>query len=321
MPQLKSAHALVKVMGSSVNPKDVECVEPICLLFRLASGIPFRCSSGTLGGDSILNGDCSGVVVAAGDSCPGIEAGDEVWGFCSGAYAEYALASCDLIRPKPTKLTFIDAGSLPGVAVTAVEVFTATGAPWTPEDNKTVVITAGQGGTGFIAVQVAKMLGAARVITAATGAGIPMLKSLGADVIIDYHKQELFAALKNDTVDVVFDNHGAVGTADSAMPSLRAGGVFLLLTGGGKGKLSENAKAGVKQMQFPIFKPSGHVLDVLADGFNKGLLRPRVIETFSLSEVPQAFTRSTGHGVLGKIAVDPSNSSASKDEEAAMLVV
>jgi len=311
----------VKVMGSSVNPKDVECVEPICLLFPLKSDIPFRCSKGILGGDSTLNGDCSGVVVAAGDGCPGIKVGDEVFGFCLGAYAEYALASCDLIRPKPKNLTFVDAGSLPGVAVTGVQVFTAMGAPWEPSDNKTIVITAGQGGTGYIAVQIAKMLGAARVITAATGAGIPLVKSLGADVVIDYHKQELFDALKNDTVDVVFDNIGAVGTADSAMHALRAGGFFLLLTGGGQGTLSKHPKAGVKQVQFPIFTPSGHSLDVLADGFSKGLLRPLTFATFSLSEVPQAFTRSTGHGILGKIAVDPSNASALLQEEPAALVV
>ena len=74
------------------------------------------------------------------------------------------------------------------------------GAPWT--SKPTVVVTAGQGGTGFIGVQLAKALGAGTVITAATGDGI---------VVVDYHEQNIFDTLGNDTVDVVFDNLGFPG--------------------------------------------------------------------------------------------------------------
>jgi len=322
VPTPASGQVLVKMYGSSVNPKDVECVEPICLLFWLRKDIPFRCSKGTLGGDSILGGDGSGVVAATGEGCSGVKVGDEVWGFFLSAYAEYALAPCNLVRPKPKSLNFVDAGTIPGVGLTSLEVFSKAGAPWKRSDNVTVVVTAGQGGTGFMAIQTAKLLGAARVITAASGAGIEMVKSLGADVVIDYHKQEIFDVLTNNTVDVVFDNIGASGTADGAMHAIRPGGTFVLLTGGGKGTLSKQPKEGVKQIATGIFTPSGSGLDTLADAFDKGLLRPHTFQTYGLSEVPQAFSRSLAHGVFGKIAVAPNNVTgiARASEESALII-
>jgi len=195
VPRPSSGQVLVKMSGSSVNPRDVDCVEPICVLFPLKPGLPFRCYEGTIGGDSILGGDGSGVVVATGEGCPDLQVGDGVWGFFSGAYAEYAVGPCNLVRPKPKTLNFVDAGTIPGVGNTAIDIFTRAGAPWKASDNITVVVTAGQGGTGFIAVQVAKALGAARVVTAATGEGIDLMKSFGVDVVIDYHQQELFDAV------------------------------------------------------------------------------------------------------------------------------
>merc|ERR1711959_567825 len=104
--------------------------------------------------------------------------------------------------------------------------------------NLSVVVTSGQGGTGFMAVPLAKALGATRVITAASGSGIDFVKSLGADVVIDYHKQKLSDALPTDSVDIVFDNFGAKGTADEMMHAIRSGGAFVVLPGGNRGKIS-----------------------------------------------------------------------------------
>lgn len=318
VPHPASGQVLVQMKGSSVNPKDVDCVEPICLLFPLKPSIPFRCSHGTLGGDSVLGGDGSGVVAAIGEGCSDLKVGDEVWGFFLGAYAEYAVAPCNLVRPKPKTLSFIDAGTIPGVGNTAIEIFKRSGAPWKLSQNITVVVTAGQGGTGVLAVQVAKLLGATRVITAASGEGIELMKSLKVDVVIDYHKEELFQALSNNSVDVVFDNIGNAGNADNAMRTIRPGGTFVLLTGGGKGTLSKHPKQGVKQFESGIFTPSGNALDELAAGFDNGALHPHTFQKYGLSAVPEAFTRILGHGVFGKIAIAPDESFAS--EELAVIV-
>jgi len=256
--------------------------------------------------------------MATGEGCSDLKIGDEVWGFFLGAYAEYAVGPCNLVRPKPKTLNFTDAGTIPGVGNTAIDILKRAGAPWKPSQNITVVVTAGQGGTGFIAVQVAKLLGATTVITAATGAGIDLMKTLGVDVVVDYHKEEIFATLANNTVDVVFDNIGSAGNADKAMHAIRPGGVFVLLTGAVKGTLSKHPKQDVKQFETGIFTPSGSALDELAAGFDAGSLRPHTFQKFGLSEVPEAFTRILGHGVLGKISIVPDEALTS--EELSMIV-
>merc|ERR1711904_721070 len=132
----------------------------------------------------------------------------------------------------------------------------------------TVVITSGQGGTGFLGIQIAKALGAARVITAATEPNIGLMKQLGADVVIDYHKQDLFDALPDNSVDIVYDNFGVPGTADKAMPKMRSNGTFLVLMGGNGGKVSSHPKPGVHQVSFGMMAASKKDLDILRLMFN-----------------------------------------------------
>merc|ERR1712209_396502 len=128
------------------------------------------------------------------------------------------------------------AGTIPTIGLTALQLFQKSGAPWT--SNPSVVVTSGQGGTGYMAIQLAKTLGAANVTTAATGPGIEMVTALGADNVVDYEEEDIFDALANDSVDIVCDNFGFPGTADKALRVLRSGGTYILLPGGHGGSLS-----------------------------------------------------------------------------------
>ena len=119
----------------------------------------------------------AGVVVAVGEDCD-LMYGSEVWGIVQGAYAQDALATCSLTTLKPFSLSLGEAGTIPIVGGTSLQCLQEAGAPWT--SKPTVVVMAGQGGTGFIGVQLAKALGAGTVITAATGDGIVFVKGLGA---------------------------------------------------------------------------------------------------------------------------------------------
>merc|ERR1712135_277888 len=112
---------------------------------------------------------------------------------------------------------------------TSLQRLQKTGAPWA--SKPTVVVTSGQGGTGFIGIQLAKALGAGTVITAATGDGISYVKGLGADVVVDYREQDIFDTLGN-------------GTADKALRTVRSGGTYILLPGGDGGVLSNQTKSG-----------------------------------------------------------------------------
>merc|ERR1711935_759174 len=281
---------LLRMHAASVNPVNVDLVEPECATI-------FACSKGTIGNDG------AGTVTTVGANCSGLKPGDAVWGFPTGAYAQYAVVNCGAAGPKPSSLSFEDAGSLPVVATTALQCVHAAGMP-SSKKNLTVVVTSGQGGTGFMMIQIAKALGATRVITAATGAGIAFVKGIGADQVVDYHQQTLAEALPTDSVDIVIDNLGVPGTADKIMPAIRSGGTFLVLMGGNRGTISKHPKNGVKQVQFGLAQTRRTDLDELKGLFEQGKLEARTMKPiYTLAEVPAGFNRLRSHGVLGKIVI------------------
>merc|ERR1711865_365185 len=107
---------------------------------------------------------------------------------------------------------------------------------------------------------------------------------------------------ENDSVDIVFDNHGAQGTADQIMHAIRPGGAFQVLNGGGGGRPSENPKEGVTQSSCNY----GNHLDSLKSMFEQEMISARTMQQrYNLAEVPAAFTRARSRGVLGKISVCP----------------
>lgn len=293
---LSDGQVLVAVHGSSVNPCDVDYIE---------LGI------GCNGGKDALGMDLAGTVVAVGPGCTRLKIGSEVWadgggtkGF-TGSMAQYVVADEAATGIKPPTLNFTEAGTLPLVGLTSLEMLQKTGAPWS-KPNLTVAITSGSGGTGFVAVQLAKRaFGAGRVITAASGAAnIALMKTLGADVVIDYKVSDIFAALPDNSVDIVIDNYGAKGEADRAMPKIRSGGTYLLLPGGGGGTLSKHPKQGVTQINFGYTSSSDHKqLDLLAGYVAAGELQPHVFQRFQLKDAAQAFALSKTGGVVGKVAV------------------
>jgi len=277
--------ALIKMTASSVNPSDLDIVEG-----------SFGRLFGTLGADF------AGEVVEVGPLCGKLAVGDKVWGCSKGTYSEYAIVFCALTGKLGT-VSPADVGTLPEVGMTSAEALKKTGAPWDPAKNLTVVVTSGSGGTGFVGIQIAKAYGAGKIITATSGAAnIAFVKSLGADQVVDYHQQEIFSALQNNTVDIVYDNFGAPGTADRAMPKLKAGGTFVFLPGK-NGALSKHPKPGVKQINYGLMTPSVETLDELLGMYLSGALKPHVQASFLLANVSGAFEVSAGRGVVGKLAI------------------
>lgn len=291
VPSVHLNTVLIKIQSSSVNPVNIDLVE-------------YPHSTGLIGTD--VSGEV--VAVGGGPDCDHLQQGSEVWSFVnSGAYAEYVVAPCKATGLRPASLSAVDAGTMPCVAVTSIECLIATGAPWVNRTNVTVAITSGQGGTGFIGIQLAKALSAAHVVTAASGDGIAFVKSLGADLVIDYTKQELFDALADNSVDIVYDNYGAKGTADKAMHAIRPGGVYLVMDTGGGGTISKHPKTGVTQISFGVADLSDHVtgLDKLKILFDTGKLVPHTQAQYNLSGVPTAFNVDSSGKVLGKLAIVP----------------
>jgi NADPH:quinone reductase-like Zn-dependent oxidoreductase len=311
VPTPKSGEALIRINASSVNPSDVDIV--------------------SLGGcDKGCGADISGTVV----QCPGctkLKVGDAVWTNGFGAYAEFITLAEAQVGLKPTNLGFRDAATIPEVGLTSLFSLKRTGSepdtpmppasPWT-KSNVTVVITAGSGGTGFIGIEIAKAYGATHIATATTGeAGIAFVKSLGATIVTDYMKEDIFDVLPADSVDNVYDNYGAEGTADKAMKVLRSGGTYLLMPHGecyskktqGPPCLSANPKPGVRQLNYvtaPDYSSYGlQGLNELKSLFEAAKLTAHIDKSFDLKDVALAFNYSAGPGEggvsghIGKISI------------------
>eukprot|EP01065_Artemidia_motanka_P010490 TRINITY_DN1556_c1_g1_i1.p1 TRINITY_DN1556_c1_g1~~TRINITY_DN1556_c1_g1_i1.p1 ORF type:complete len:359 (+),score=134.11 TRINITY_DN1556_c1_g1_i1:94-1077(+) len=290
-PKPSSGHVLVRMNGSSVNPVDVDLLKDLGAI------------------DGTLGSDLAGTVVEC-NGCTRLKVGDEVWADAAGevgggAYADYVVVTEKQTGLKPTNLNMTQAGSMPLVGMTSLQCLKKAGAPWDAKRNLTVVITSGSGGTGFIGVQLARVYGAGTIVTATTGAdNIALVKSLGADVVTDFKKINIFDALANNSVDVVYDNYGAVGSADRAMPKMKDGSVYVLLPGGQKGALSKHPKPGVTQINFGLTKGGDHTdLDELKGLFEAGKIRPHVMQSFDLAHVSEAYSLSASGTVVGKVAV------------------
>lgn len=135
-------------------------------------------------------------------------------------------------------------------------------------------------------------------------ANIEFCKSMGTDVVVDYHTAGVFDTLADDSVDLVIDNHGARGVADVALRTIRSGGVYILLPGGGGGSLSKKGKQGVTQINYGLTTSAEHAgLDLLKDLFEQHKLRAHVFGSFTLETASEAFALSKAGHVVGKVAV------------------
>jgi len=296
VPEPPPGMVLVGVKASSVNPCDVDYVE-----YRV--GCP--------GGAGTLGMDLSGVIMAVGSNVSRLKVGDAVWADggglpgVTGAMADFALVHESQTGLKPSSLNHTQAGTVPLVALTALELMLKAGAPWSAKGNLTVLVTSGSGGTGTYIVQLAKhAYNATHVVTAASGAGIPYVKALGADVVVDYKVQDVIDAQADGSVDVIVDNYGAKGSADKAMRALRTGGVYILLPGGEGGSLSKHPRPDVTQINFGLTNSSDYtLLDQLATLFDSGALRTHLAAVYPLERAAEAFAASKAGHVIGKVAV------------------
>jgi NADPH:quinone reductase-like Zn-dependent oxidoreductase len=302
VPKPGLGEILIAVNHSSVNPVDWK-------LFEKGQGF-----DAIIHYPHTLGFDISGTVVQC-EKCKRLKVGDEVWadlgmieplnGGELGAYAQYAVAKESQTGLKPEGMSMAEAASLPLVALTSYQALKKTGAPWKPSDgsNFTVLITSGSGGTGFVGIQMAKAFGATFVVTATSKQNIPFCEDQGADLVVDYKTEDVLSAVPDDSLDVVYDNYGAAGTADKAMAKLKAGGVFIYLPGKG-GAVSKNPKKGVKQINFGLCDSSKYAdLDHVKSLADAGHLKAHIDKVFPFQQIKDAFNYSQSGQVVGKISL------------------
>jgi NADPH:quinone reductase len=248
--------------------------------------------------------DAAGTVAATGAGVEGFAVGDKVWAYCRkpvvqwGTYAEFVTMPADAIAPIPGCLEVEQAAAIPLVALTSWQaLFDAANLV----AGQTVLIHAGAGGIGSLAVPLAKGVGATVVATASAG-NHAYVRELGADHVIDYAVEDFVAATRTlfpDGVDVVYETIGGETLARSYRV-LRRGGFLVSIVD--QPLADEAAKADVRHAHVFV-APNGGQLRQIAALFDSGRLRPPTITPMPLAEAAQAQELSRQGHVRGKIVL------------------
>src|SRR5213594_3112387 len=279
---------LVRVRAASVNPYDWHFVEGTPKIMRLM-GVGLRKPK-----DTRLGVDFAGTVEAVGKNVTQFKPGDEVFGGRGGAFAEYVCPRANrAVALKPANLTFEEAASVNIAGITALQALRDKGKV---QPGQKVLINGASGGVGTFAVQIAKSFGA-DVTGVCSTRNVDLVKSLGADHVIDYTKEDFTKSAER--YDVMLDNVGN-RTLSECKSVLTPKGKYVLIGGGGaseQGLLGGLGKAlwamlfskfVNQQMGMMMADPSQKDLTILADMMQSGKLKPVIDRTYKLAEVPQA---------------------------------
>jgi len=298
MPELTDDGVLVRVHASSVNRADWYMqVGP--WVARLGAGLrrPKERVPGT---------DFAGVVEAVGKDVTDFKPGDEVFGGRSAAFAEYVNAR-KTVALKPTNVTFEEAAAAPLAALTALQGLRKAEL----QPGQTVLVNGASGGVGGFGVQVAKALGAGKVTAVCSTRNVEQARSLGADQVIDYTRDDFTCA--GERYDVLFDNAGTRPWSELKRvlnPDGRQLMVGVPMLTSARGLIGHMAAVRIaslgsgRKVVFFITKGNRADMNTLRDLIQSGRVKPLVERTYPLSEAPEALRyMGTGH-VRGKLVID-----------------
>src|SRR5438552_3684030 len=194
LPEVGADDVLIRVHAAAINPADWHFLRGDPLVARLM-GVGLTKPKAPVAGI-----DAAGVVEAVGANVRGLRPGDEVLGFCRGAFAEYACAAANMVVPKPGSLTFEQAAAVPIAATTALRGIREVGEV---KAGQRVLVNGAGGGVGTQAVQIAAALGAEVTGVCSTG-NVELVRSLGAARVVDYATEDFTDG--RILYDVILDN-------------------------------------------------------------------------------------------------------------------
>lgn len=308
-PELCDDDVLVQIHAASVNPVDFK-IRDGKLRFILPYRLPF-----------ILGNDLAGVVVRVGSRVQRFKPGDEIYARPDeeriGAFAEFIAINEAAVANKPTKLTMEEAASIPLVGLTVWQALVERASL---KAGQKVFIPAGSGGIGTFAIQLAKHLGAFVATTTST-ANLDWVQRLGADIVIDYTKDD-FETIVHD-YDVVLDTLGGE-TQNKSLRVLRPGGKLISIVGppdpdfakkiGANWflqlamrllsyRIRKRAKRHQVSYSFLFMRPSGEQLREIRRLIDAGIIRPVVDRVFPFESTKEALAYiEKGHS-KGKVVI------------------
>jgi NADPH:quinone reductase-like Zn-dependent oxidoreductase len=308
-PVLREDEVLLQVNAASVNQLDSKIKTGE---FKLI--LPYKLPV-------VLGHDVAGTVVRAGPRVRRFKVGDEVYArlddFRIGAFAELAAVKEDSLAIKPKRLTMEEAASIPLVGLTAWQALIEMAKL---KKGQKVFVQAGSGGVGTFAIQLAKRFGATVATTTST-ANVELVKGLGADVIIDYKKDDYENILRD--YDVVLHSQDAK-TLEKSLRVLRPGGKLISISGPPDPAFANEIGAswfvklairalsyGIRRkakrrnvsFSFLFMKPSGSQLQEIASLIDSGAIRPVVDRVFPFTETNEAMAYVETGRAKGKVVV------------------
>jgi NADPH:quinone reductase-like Zn-dependent oxidoreductase len=250
--------------------------------------------------DFVVGLDCAGVVEAVGKGVTRFKPGDEVYGECRGSCAEYAVAKEGAIAPKPASLTFEQAATVPTSACTALQALRDHGKV---KPGYKVLINGASGGVGTFAVQIAKALGA-EVTAVCSTKNVERVRSIGADHVIDYTKEDFTKG--GARYDVIVDNvasHSLAATRRALTPD------GLHVPSSGHAGMGWIIAAGltavfVRQQGSPfVAATNSQSLLALNEFVEDGKVLPVIDRTYRLDKAAQAFAYLDEGHARGKVVI------------------
>jgi NADPH:quinone reductase-like Zn-dependent oxidoreductase len=294
---------LVRVRAASVNPYDWHFVEGTPKIMR-AMGVGLRKPK-----DTRLGVDFAGTVEAVGKNVTKFKPGDEVFGGRTGAFAEYVCPRAGrAVAIKPANITFEQAASVNIAGITALQAVRDKGKV---QPGQKVLINGASGGVGTFAVQIAKSFGA-EVTGVCSTRNVDLVRSLGADRVIDYTKEDFTRG--GERYGVILDN---VGT--QPLPGFRRvltpKGIYVMIGGGGPsdsrwiGPFGRVISTMVlspfmsQKMGMMMADTNQKDLTILGEMMQSGKLKPVIDRTYKLSEVPAAIAYLEEGHARGKVII------------------
>lgn len=296
-PVASAGRVVVRVKAAALNPYDWHYMRGEPVIIRLMSGL-FRPKREGLGADF------AGVVESVGDGVTSVKPGDEVYGESHGALAEYVSAKASVVVPKPANLSFEEASAIPMTGLTALQALRDHGKL---KAGERLLVNGASGGVGTCAVQIGKAMGA-YVTGVCSGKNAEMVKSLGADRVIDYTEEEFTSG--DEKYDVILDNIGNKKLSETRRALVKGGrNVGVGADGAKRGFIIDILKtllyAPFVKEKFISFiaRPSGDDLRYLKELCESGRLRPVLDRTYPLEQTEDAMHYLETRHVAGKVVV------------------
>jgi NADPH:quinone reductase-like Zn-dependent oxidoreductase len=296
-PEIGDNEVLVRVHAASLHIGDWHVMTGLPYLLRVV-GFGFRAPKARVRGT-----DVAGTVEAVGQNVTRFQAGDEVFGTCDGSFAEYAAAPEDMLVLKPANLTFEQAAAVPTSSVAALQALRAGGI----KSGQQILLVGASGGVGLFAVQIAKSFGA-DVTAVCSTSKVDLVRSVGADHVIDYTREDVTkSGQQYDVILVMGGNH----SLSQLKRVLRPGGT-LVPVGTEQGNRWVGGKAWIRAMLLsrvvrhlrPLAsEPNQADLQFVTELIEAGKITPVIDKTYPLSAVPDAIRYLTAGHARGKIVI------------------